>query len=94
LKYLPPGSNAHQGFEALLELLDDYRPAVLGHGHVHLRYGLDQTRERTYGSTRVINACERYVFEIPDAPYDLRHHGEVIYKTRRKREDMFDNAML
>ncbi len=85
---------AHWGFAALRELLDKYKPQVLVHGHVHISYGHQIPREIDYNGSRIINACERYVFEIPDAAYDLRHKGEVIYKTRRKREDMFDNAML
>lgn len=58
---------AHRGFEALLELIDTYHPKYLLHGHVHMRYGMDQTRERNYNGTQVINVCERYVLEIPDA---------------------------
>ena len=57
---------AHQGIEALLELLDKYRPKYLLHGHVHMNYGQDQTRVRCYGDTQVINACQRYVLEVPD----------------------------
>lgn len=57
---------AHRGFEALLELIDKYHPRYLIHGHTHLRYGTDKTRERTYGDTQVINVCERYDLEIPD----------------------------
>ena len=57
---------AHQGFEELLKLMDKYHPKYLLHGHVHLRYGTDKTRERQYGDTKVINVCERYVLEIPD----------------------------
>ena len=85
---------AHWGFAALRELLDQYRPKVLVHGHVHTSYGHDIPREIEYNGSRIINACERYVFEIPDADYDLRHHGEVIYKTRRKREDAMDYMVL
>ncbi len=54
---------AHRGFEALKELLDKYQPKYLFHGHVHLRYGKDQTRVREYGNTKVINASERYVLD-------------------------------
>ena len=57
---------AHQGFEELLVLMDKYRPKYLLHGHVHLNYGMDQTRVREYGDTKVINACERYVLDVPD----------------------------
>ena len=58
---------AHKGFEALLGFLDKYKPKYLLHGHVHLNYGTDPTRERSYGDTRVINGCQRYVLELPDA---------------------------
>ena len=51
---------AHRGFEAFLPLLDKYKPKYLLHGHVHLNYGMDQTRVRHYGETQVINCCERY----------------------------------
>ena len=57
---------AHQGFESFLELMDTYRPRYLLHGHVHLSYGRDRTREREYQDTKVINVCEKYVLEIPD----------------------------
>lgn len=58
---------AHRGFEALLQLIDKYQPKYLLHGHVHMRYGMDQTREREYHGTQVINVCERYVLEIPNS---------------------------
>lgn len=57
---------AHRGFEAFLKLIDKYHPRYLLHGHVHLRYGMDKTREREYNGTQVINVCERYVLDIPD----------------------------
>ena len=57
---------AHQGFECFLELMDTYRPRYLLHGHVHLSYGRDRTREREYQDTKVINVCEKYVLEIPN----------------------------
>ncbi len=57
---------AHRGFTALLDLIDKYHPKYLLHGHVHIRYGQDLCRQREYNGTQVINACERYVLEIPD----------------------------
>ena len=56
----------HRGFEAFLDFIDKYHPAYLLHGHLHLNYGMDKTREREYNGTKVINCCERYVLEIPD----------------------------
>lgn len=55
---------AHRGFEALLELIDKYQPKYLLHGHVHLRYGADNTRVHQRGDTQIINVCERYVLDI------------------------------
>ncbi|MBR5571427.1 MAG: metallophosphoesterase, partial [Oscillospiraceae bacterium] len=55
---------AHRGSEALLELLDQYHPRFLIHGHVHLNYGHDILREIPYNGTRIINAYERYVIDV------------------------------
>lgn len=71
---------AHRGFEALLKLLKKYRPQYLLHGHVHLRYGTDQTRERQHGDTTVINCTERYVLELPDRPVKPRHKNQLLWK--------------
>lgn len=57
---------AHRGFMAFRELIDRYHPQYLLHGHVHLRYSTDKTREREYHGTQVINVSERYDLEIPD----------------------------
>ena len=85
---------AHWGFAALRDLLDKYKPAYLIHGHVHASYGHNIPREIDYNGSKIINACERYVVEIPDKPYDLRHHGEVIYKTRVKPVGVDDGLAL
>lgn len=55
---------AHRGSEALRELLDKYHPRYLVHGHVHLRYGVDIPREIDYHGIKIINACERYAFDV------------------------------
>ena len=57
---------AHKGFVCFNELLDEYQPAWFVHGHVHLNYDAKLPRVCTRGNTTVINATERYVFEIPD----------------------------
>ena len=77
---------AHWGFESLVGLLDTYHPKYLVHGHVHLRYGA-RDRVRDYNGTTLINATERYTFEIPDRPVDGKELGQVIYKTRQGRDD-------
>ena len=77
---------AHWGFDALVSFLDKYRPKFLVHGHVHTSYNHQIPRVIEYGDTKVINACERYVFEIEDRPVKTRHLYQVIYKTRRKQD--------
>ena len=57
---------AHRGFAAFTELLDEYRPALMLHGHVHLNYGANLPREHFYGQTRIVNAYERILLEVPD----------------------------
>ncbi|MDD6038457.1 MAG: metallophosphoesterase family protein [bacterium] len=53
----------HTGFSCFTKLLDDYRPKYMIHGHVHMNYGVNVERVRTYGETTIINAYEKYVFE-------------------------------
>ena len=55
---------AHRGSDALREFLDKYHPRYLVHGHVHLRYGAEVPRVIEYGDTKIINACERYSFDV------------------------------
>ena len=82
---LPDG--AHQGFLCLRSLLDKYKPQYLLHGHVHLRYTADRIRERTYGSTTVINTCERYVLELPDREVPESKRDQLIWTKKPKDED-------
>lgn len=77
---------AHWGFDALVELLDKYHPQYLVHGHVHTSYNHQIPREIEYNGSKILNACERYVFEIPDRPVKPRNLYQVIYKTRRKQD--------
>lgn len=76
---------AHWGFEALRELLDQYHPLYLVHGHVHVSYGQNVPREIEYNGTKVINAYDRYCIELPDREVPKKEFGQVIYKTRKKR---------
>ena len=55
---------AHRGFECFVDLIDRWQPAFWIHGHVHREYGRDIPRELQRGSTRIINAYERYTIEI------------------------------
>ena len=81
---------AHQGFEALRDLLDKAHPQALIHGHVHLRYNIQLPREQAYGDTRVINVSGRYELDLPDRPFPDKDRGRMIWKTRYK-EPSFDD---
>lgn len=82
---------AHWGFEALRSFLDKYHPQYLVHGHVHMTYGRNIPREIDYNGSKVINAYERYAFEIPDRQFPLKQFGQVIYKTRQRPDDEDDD---
>ena len=73
---------AHMGFECFLDLMDTYRPKYLLHGHVHMRYGMHIQREREYHGTKVINVCEKFVLEIPDAEIGNRKKLNLIERIR------------
>ena len=79
--------NAHRGFEALIDLIDKYKPAYLLHGHVHANYDSRFIREREYNGTRVINVGERYTMEVPEGKYKPKDYFQVKYKTRQRKED-------
>ncbi|MBR4109432.1 MAG: metallophosphoesterase [Oscillospiraceae bacterium] len=65
---------AHKGFEAFRELLDKYHPQYLLHGHMHLCYGQDKTRQRQYGQTTVINADGKIVLDVEDKIFPKNSH--------------------
>ena len=54
----------HRGFDCFNRLIERYEPAAMVYGHVHMSYGYRMQRELQQGSTRLINAYERYVFTI------------------------------
>ena len=54
----------HTGFKVFLDILDEQKPKVFAHGHVHINYGRDFKRESSYNDTKVINAFEKYIIEI------------------------------
>ena len=84
---------AHWGFTALRELIDQYQPKYLVHGHVHMSYGYNIPREIHHNGTKVINAYERYTIEIPEGEYKRKDWNQVIYKTRVKNDD-FEGLVL
>lgn len=79
---------AHKGFASFLELMDQYKPKYLLHGHVHLRYqshiGGEPARQLQYGATTVINVSERYTLDLPDVPFPKEKKGQIIWKTKHK----------
>ena len=71
---------AHQGFQEFLNFIDRYHPKYWLHGHVHMNYGGEKIRERDYNGTKVINAYERYVLDIPDSQIPtVSKKGDIDY---------------
>ncbi len=58
----------HRGFDAFRALMDKYKPAYFVHGHVHMNYGRKFPRLSSYNETQVINAYEKYIFDV-----DVQH---------------------
>lgn len=54
----------HMGFTAFNQLMEKYLPSHMIHGHVHLNYLPLQPRVLINGQTQVINAYEKYIFEV------------------------------
>ncbi len=70
----------HRGFTAFRDLIDQYHPMYLVHGHVHTSYDHKLVREHTYGGAKLINACQRYDFEIgEDAFTPCKLKGDIPY---------------
>ena len=82
----------HRGFVCFQKLLDRYHPLCLVHGHVHLRGWPLPDRELLYGSTRIVNASERFVLELPDRPFDPAGKYALRYLTRHREPE--DQASL
>lgn len=57
----------HRGFAVFRELIRQTAPKYLLHGHVHLNYGSNMTRERSLHETKIINVSGSYILEVPDA---------------------------
>lgn len=54
----------HRGFKGFVKLMEQYSPHYMVHGHVHLSYGHGMKRLTKYQDTIIINAFERFIFEI------------------------------
>ena len=73
---------AHWGFNCFRDLLEKYKPMYLVHGHVHMRYGVEQIREREYAETRVINASGRYDLVIPEGDFPEKRRNQIVWRTK------------
>ena len=82
----------HHGFACFQKLLDRYHPLCLVHGHVHLRGWPLPDREIAYNGTRIVNASERFVLELPDRPFDPAGKYALRYLTRHREPE--DQASL
>lgn len=65
---------AHRGFGVFRELLDEYRPPLMLHGHVHMTYGANMQREHRYGATRILNCYERLQVDVQPLPRPALQH--------------------
>ena len=45
---------------------------------------VERIRERTYGSTQVINCSERYELTIPDREFPEKRRNQIIWRTKYK----------
>ncbi|MBR2604604.1 MAG: metallophosphoesterase [Clostridia bacterium] len=77
----------HRGFVCFQKLLDRYHPLCLVHGHVHLRGWPLPDRELLYGSTRIVNASERYVLDLPDRPFKPEERYALRWVTRHREPE-------
>jgi predicted phosphodiesterase len=57
-----PDDPAHVGIEALLALIDEWRPRLLLHGHVH-PYGVERP-DRVRGTTTIVNVVPWRLVEV------------------------------
>lgn len=64
----------HTGFTVFTQLMEKYKPAYLIHGHMHLSYTPMQKRVITYRDTTIINAFERYEFEVDTDALRTNNH--------------------
>ena len=69
--------NAHQGFAVFRELLEEYQPQFLLHGHSHLNYGANQPREHRLGDSRVINVGQRFALDVPEGQYKAKDYKQL-----------------
>ncbi len=71
---------AHRGFECFLDLMDRQQPAYFLHGHVHMNYDPGVPRIMEHGQTKIVNAFERFILEIPEPPSGPCREGYIVRK--------------
>ena len=54
----------HQGFDAFNELMEQFRPRYLLHGHIHMNYGRIRRCLEHPSGTAVINVCGYQIIEL------------------------------
>jgi len=64
LGYGDEDNPSHRGYEAFLELIDEFRPRFFIYGHVHESYSHEFTRRLSRGDTTLINASGKYFLDI------------------------------
>ena len=60
--------HVHKGFECFRELIEEYQPAYMVHGHIHPSYQQKRDDDLKLGTTTIINACGYRILEIPAPP--------------------------
>lgn len=55
---------AHQGFEVFEDLINQYKPKIMLHGHIHREYGNFQRIINHPSGTTLINCFESVIFDI------------------------------
>ncbi len=53
----------HRGFQVFHSIINQYQPKFFIHGHMHMSYNRQCKRHIQHGSTHIINAYERCLFE-------------------------------
>ena len=76
---------AHRGFDCFLDLMDRWRPAYFLHGHVHMNYDPNVPRIMEYADTRIVNAFERFILDIPEPAAPSAREGYVSRRRVRER---------
>ncbi|MEG1524013.1 MAG: metallophosphoesterase [Clostridia bacterium] len=64
----------HCGFQCFVSFLDRYQPMCFVHSHIHPSYLDGYARIDTYHGVQIINAYEKYIFELP-VPTDRQKGG-------------------